>query len=130
LKKRVAVVLRSQAVVQKARRVFQHVSDSNMDIQYALILWASWVKNGRARVEFVLADHLFPRGLKHSEKSLAEAVDETVLRLPGNLRQTIKAHYLDGQTTLYAEALGPDRTTFQRRLGFAEHLIASTIFED
>ena len=101
-----------------------------MDIQYALIVWASWVKSGRAKVEFVLADHLFPRGLKDSDKSLAEAVDESVLRLPGNLRQTIKAHYLDGQSGCYAEALGPERVSFQRRLGFAEHLIASTIFED
>ena len=101
-----------------------------MDIQYALILWASWVKNGREKVEFVLEDSLFPRALKHSGKSLAEAVDETVLRLPGNLRQTITAHYLDGQPGGYAEALGAERVTFQRRLGFAEHLIASTIFEE
>lgn len=101
-----------------------------MDIQYALILWASWVKNGREKVEFALEDSLFPRQLKDSGKSLAEAVDETVLRLPGNLRKTITAYYLDGQSTQYSEALGAEHATFQRRLGFAEHLIASTIFDE
>ncbi len=116
--------------MRTVRLLIKDVGNKNMDIQYALIVWASWVKSGRAKVEIVIADHLFPRGLRHSDKSLAEAVDESVLRLPGNLRQTITAHYLDGLSTRYAEDLGPDRVSFQRRLGFAEHLIASTIFED
>lgn len=103
---------------------------SNMDIQYALIIWASWVKQGRTSPATGLQSERLPGRLKNPEKSLPEVVDAAVRRLPENLRQTITVHYLEGQSGPCIGAIGKDRVTFQRRIGFAEHLIASTIFED
>jgi DNA-directed RNA polymerase specialized sigma subunit len=101
-----------------------------MNIEYILIPWAAWVAGG-SLAEDTIAAGKFKVRLNASGKTLEQAVDEAVERLPENLKNIIRLYYLERQSRIYClETLGLNRDAFRLQISLAEQLIASAVFAD
>jgi len=101
-----------------------------MNVEYILIPWAAWVAGG-SRAEDTIAAGKFKIHLNAAGKTLEQAVDEAVERLPENLKNIIRLYYLEQQSRTYClETLGLNRDAFRLQISFAEQLIASAVFAD
>ena len=101
-----------------------------MNIEYILLRWAAWVIGG-SRAEDTIANGKFKVRLKASGKTLEQAVDEAVERLPEDLKNIVSLYYLERQSlTCCLETLSLNRDAFLLRIGFAEQLIAAAVLAD